>query len=103
MLQLVRGVQASVVQAGSCSFQGSPSPISPSRPPLSCRPSKFEVRPDEAATLEADLSPLLSPGLRALMFNGDFKKHCQACELLVENMQGYQQEVSGGEREGECI
>ena len=36
--------------------------------------------------LEAELSPLLSPGLRALMFNkgADFKKHCQGAEMIVE-------------------
>jgi hypothetical protein len=32
------------------------------------RGSKFEIRPDDVAQLEADLSPLVSPALRALLF-----------------------------------
>ena len=53
----------------------SPPPYSPWRsllcvpPQNKFRPVKFEVRPEEGQLLEAELGPLLSPGLRALMFN----------------------------------
>ena len=62
------------------------------------RPVKFEVRPEEPQVLEAELSPLLSSGLRALMFNkgADFKKHCQAAEMIVEAIPTMFGEVGGG-------
>lgn len=33
------------------------------------RPSKLQIMPDEASSLEAELSPLLGPALRAAMFH----------------------------------
>jgi hypothetical protein len=36
--------------------------------------SKFEIRPEELQTLEAELGALAAPGLRANLFAKDFKK-----------------------------
>ncbi|GAX77872.1 hypothetical protein CEUSTIGMA_g5314.t1 [Chlamydomonas eustigma] len=59
------------------------------------RPTKFEVRPEEGTVLEGELSALLSPALKGLMFNkaGDFKKHCEAAGILVEALPGIFNEV----------
>ncbi|KAG1659479.1 hypothetical protein FOA52_005506 [Chlamydomonas sp. UWO 241] len=48
------------------------------------RPSKFEVRADEPATLESEFTPLLGSGLRTLMFDPkkDFRKYCNALDVL---------------------
>lgn len=55
--------------------------------------------------LEAELSPLLSPGLRALMFNkgADFKKHCQGADMIIEALPTLFGEVGDGAAGGEGL
>ncbi|EFJ44246.1 microtubule organizing protein mora [Volvox carteri f. nagariensis] len=48
------------------------------------RPAKLQIMPDEAVTLEAEFSPMLSPALRAAAFSKDFKKHCEAADMLIK-------------------
>ena len=52
--------------------------------------------------LETELSPLLSPSLRSLMFNkgSDFKKHCEAASTLVEALPNLFDEVGVGRGTG---
>ncbi|KAL6753732.1 armadillo-type protein [Haematococcus lacustris] len=57
------------------------------------RPAKLEIRPDEAPTLEAEFSPLLSSHLKSLMFHKDFKKHCEAADAVREALPGMYDEV----------
>jgi hypothetical protein len=61
------------------------------------RPSKFEMRPEEGTVLEGELSSLLSPTLKGLMFNksGDFKKYCEAASALTEALPTIFNEVCG--------
>lgn len=50
---------------------------------------KYEVRADDTAEMEALLAPLTSAKLRAVMLErADFKKHCEACAMLVEALPG---------------
>lgn len=53
---------------------------------LRFKPSKFELRPDEAQTLEAEITPLLSPHMKGLMWHKDFKKHCEAIDLVRDRL-----------------
>ncbi|KAG1675584.1 hypothetical protein FOA52_014172 [Chlamydomonas sp. UWO 241] len=52
------------------------------------RSSKFEVRPDEAATLEVELAPLLGGALKGAMLSKEFKRHCEAAAMLVDAASG---------------
>ncbi|GIL97467.1 hypothetical protein Vretimale_3111 [Volvox reticuliferus] len=48
------------------------------------RPAKLQIMPDEAQTLEAEFSPMMSPALRAAAFSKDFKKHCEAADMVTK-------------------
>ncbi|PNH12606.1 Protein MOR1 [Tetrabaena socialis] len=57
------------------------------------RPTKLQIMPDEAQTLEAEFSHMLSPALKAAAFNKDFKKHCEAADMITRAMPGMFDEV----------
>eukprot|EP00198_Chlamydomonas_reinhardtii_P006227 XP_001695563.1 microtubule associated protein [Chlamydomonas reinhardtii] len=50
------------------------------------RPAKLQIMPDEPQTLEAELGPLLSPALKAAAFSKDFKKHCEAADMITRSL-----------------
>ncbi|KAG2440105.1 hypothetical protein HXX76_004219 [Chlamydomonas incerta] len=50
------------------------------------RPAKLQVMPDEPQTLEAEMGPLLSPALKAAAFSKDFKKHCEAADMITKSL-----------------
>ena len=55
-----------------------------------------QVRADEPATLESELSLLMGGALRTLAFSKDFKKHCEAMALLVDACGTMPEEVRWG-------
>lgn len=57
------------------------------------RPTKLQIAPDEAATLEADFGQLLSPALRAAAFN-----KVPGCGVVVVGvyLDGGRRNTSGG-------
>uniref|UniRef100_A0A7S0RW58 TOG domain-containing protein n=1 Tax=Chlamydomonas leiostraca TaxID=1034604 RepID=A0A7S0RW58_9CHLO len=59
------------------------------------KPAKLELRPDEAATLENEITPVISTQLKALMFGKDFKQHCQAADLVRDAVGTSYDEVQG--------
>jgi len=46
------------------------------------RGARYDPRPDEAQSLEAELGPLLTPEMRALFFSKEFRKHCSAADAV---------------------
>ncbi len=63
------------------------------RPQARFKGTKFEVRPEEAAALEAELGGLAAPELRAQLFGKDFKAHCRAADMLRDGLPGCFDEV----------
>ncbi|GLC42611.1 hypothetical protein PLESTB_001118900 [Pleodorina starrii] len=57
------------------------------------RPAKLQIMPDEPQTLEAEFSPMLGPALRAAAFSKDFKKHCEAADMLTRALPHMYDEV----------
>ena len=58
------------------------------------RPGKFEgVPPEEAESLQRELTAIASPGWAALLFHKDFKRHLEAAEQLVANLADLLEEV----------
>ncbi|GIL58886.1 hypothetical protein Vafri_13702 [Volvox africanus] len=57
------------------------------------RPAKLQIMPDEPQTLEAEFSPMMSPALRAAAFNKDFKKHCEAADMVTKALPAVYDEV----------
>eukprot|EP00798_Chlamydomonas_sp_ICE-L_P001437 gene1437-32811_t len=63
------------------------------------RSSKFEIRPEEAQDLEKEISLLLSPPMRALMFvaaaakQHAFKRHSEASQLIMDQLGDIYEEV----------
>ncbi|KAL4424717.1 hypothetical protein ABPG77_000060 [Micractinium sp. CCAP 211/92] len=58
------------------------------------RPGKFEgLNPEEAESLQRELSGVASPEWSALLFHKDFKRHLDAVEMLLANLAGLLPEV----------
>ncbi|KAL4854812.1 hypothetical protein ACK3TF_004509 [Chlorella vulgaris] len=58
------------------------------------RPGKFEgVPPEEAESLQRELTAIASPVWAALLFHKDFKRHLEAAEQLVANLAELLEEV----------